>query len=80
MKTATITPSQVGTATPTGHEWFGVGKWETLDVTLCGVSGLTVEEMDGETALATFTGRAAVEMLRAEGVTSLLAGSNLITI
>ena len=80
MNAATISPNQVGTATPTGHEWFGVGKWETLDVTLCSASGLTVDEMDGETVIETFTGRAAVEMLKAEGVTSLLAGSNLITI
>tara|TARA_R110000751_G_C13431290_1_gene441636 strand:+ start:96 stop:335 length:240 start_codon:yes stop_codon:yes gene_type:complete len=76
--TTTLTPNQVGTATPTGHEWFGVGQWETLDVTLCSDSGLTVEEMDGETRVATYTGGSAVDVLKAEGVTSLLAGSDLL--
>ena len=76
--TTTLTPNQVGTATPTGHEWFGVGQWETLDVTLCSDSGLTVEEMDGETRVATYTGIRALRVLKAENVGHLLAGSDLI--
>jgi len=80
MTKQTISPNQVGQANGTGFEWFGVGQWETLDVTLCNASGLSVDEMDGETVIGTFTGRDAIELLRAEGVKCLLAGSNLITI